>query len=97
MLVFIFWLLIVLIIYCYFGYPLILKGLTFLFTKPVKRDIFEPSVSILISVWNEADVIKGKLRNLLALDYPEDKFEIIIGADGCTDKTIEIINSIDDP
>ncbi len=92
-----FWTLLGLIVYCYFGYPFLVKALSYIVAKPVAKDDFEPEVSILISAWNEEDVIKGKINNLLALEYPKEKLEIIIGADGCTDKTVEIINAVNDP
>jgi biofilm PGA synthesis N-glycosyltransferase PgaC len=40
---------------------------------------------------------KHKLDNLLALDYPKDKIEILIGSDASTDKTNQIIQNYQDP
>jgi cellulose synthase/poly-beta-1,6-N-acetylglucosamine synthase-like glycosyltransferase len=79
---FIFWLLIKLILYCYFGYPLIMAVLSWVLPRPIKKGECEPAVSIVLSIWNEEDVIKNKIENLLALDYPEEKVEILIGSDG---------------
>lgn len=50
-----------------------------------------PTVSILVSAFNEASVIEKKIRNSLALDYPADKLQILIGNDGSTDATAEIV------
>jgi len=50
-----------------------------------------------MSVHNEEAIIAGKMKNLLSLDYPEDKLEIIIGSDGSNDRTDEIIKSFNDP
>ena len=50
-----------------------------------------PSVSILISAYNEESVIERKIQNLLELDYPKEKLEILIGDDGSADKTAEIV------
>lgn len=92
-----FWLLLSLTLYCYFGYPLLLWLMAQLRSNPVQKRNYEPTISIVLSVWNEEDVIKGKLRNLLSLDYPKDKMEILVGSDGSTDKTTRIIHGFDDP
>ena len=38
---------------------------------------------------NEAERIGPRIGNLLALDYPRDRIEIVIGSDGSTDDTVE--------
>jgi glycosyltransferase involved in cell wall biosynthesis len=48
-----------------------------------------PSVTILMPVHNEAGRVVIKMRNLLALDYPADRMEIIVIGDGCTDDTLD--------
>ena len=55
-----------------------------------------PSVSVLISVYNEEKHIVPRLENLLALDYPHDKLEILIGSDGSTDRTNELVGTFPD-
>lgn len=52
-----------------------------------------PFISILISAYNEADVIEQRIRNLLSLDYPKEKMEILIGSDGSSDETVKIAES----
>lgn len=49
-----------------------------------------PQVSLVFCAYNEEAVIEGKMRNCAALDYPEAKLEILIGCDGCTDRTAEL-------
>jgi len=85
-----------LLIYCYFGYPVLLWILSQLIEKPVRKGAYEPGVSVVLSVWNEEDVIERKLQNLLSLDYPNEKFEILIGSDGSTDRTDAIIEGFRD-
>jgi biofilm PGA synthesis N-glycosyltransferase PgaC len=92
-----FWLCLCLIIYCYFGYPLILVLLTKIFSQPVQKHPIESSISIILAVFNEEDVMKRKLDNIFSLDYPKEKMEILIGSDGSTDQTVEIIKSNFDP
>lgn len=88
---FIFWTNFILIAFCYIGYPLLLWVITRLYSRPVRKARLEDGVSVVIAVWNEADVIKGKLNNLVSLDYPTGDSEILIGSDGSTDQTNEIV------
>ena len=91
-----FWFFTLLILYIYFGYPLLLLILAKLFPIPVvKQENIAPTVSIIISAFNEEKVIARKVENSLSLDYPVDKLEIIIGSDGSTDNTNEIVGAYD--
>ena len=84
------------IVYSYVIYPLLLA------LVPVRQheEFPEPdewrSVSILISLYNEEIHISQRIENLLALDYPRDKFEILIGSDGSTDHTNELVRRFSD-
>ncbi len=49
-----------------------------------------PKVSIIIPAWNEEKGIARTIKSALNIDYPRDKFEIIVVDDGSTDKTYEI-------
>ncbi|MBK7175920.1 MAG: glycosyltransferase family 2 protein [Chloroflexi bacterium] len=49
--------------------------------------LYTPSVSLIITAYNEAAVMVEKLENSLALDYPTDLLEIIVVTDGSTDDT----------
>src|SRR4051794_655103 len=53
------------------------------------RDL--PTVSILISAYKEESVIDERVRNVLALDYPQDKIVLVIASDGSSDRTAEIV------
>jgi cellulose synthase/poly-beta-1,6-N-acetylglucosamine synthase-like glycosyltransferase len=55
-----------------------------------------PTISVLISVYNEEKHIVTRLENLLALDYPSDKLEILIGSDGSTDRTNDMVRAFPD-
>ena len=52
----------------------------------------EINISIIVPAYNEEEVISDCLNSLLALDYPKDKYEIIIINDGSTDKTADVVN-----
>lgn len=82
------------VVYPYLGYPLLLKLLTFV-VKPKKDNRNEtvlPRVSLIVSVFNEQQVIEEKIINALGLDYPRDLLDIVFVSDGSTDKTDEIIS-----
>ncbi len=64
--------------------------------KPVKKADITPTVSIIIAAYNEEKHIRKKIENTLAMDYPKEKFEIIIASDGSTDRTNEIVKQYSD-
>ncbi|MEW6359078.1 MAG: glycosyltransferase family 2 protein [Planctomycetota bacterium] len=56
-----------------------------------------PQVSILIAAYNEESVIRNRIQNALDLDYPADRINIVVGSDGCSDRTDDEVKSISDP
>lgn len=82
-----------LLIYIYIGYPAIVIIISKFIGKPVKKEPFYPSVTIVIPAFNEESVIKEKIENTLELDYPKDKLQIIVCDDASIDKTGEITKS----
>jgi len=52
-----------------------------------------PSVTLIVSAYNEQEVIQDKLRNCLELDYPKEKLDIVVASDGSTDATDAIVRS----
>ena len=90
----IFWFSTGLVLYVFFGFPLLLWLVQLLFRRPVRKEPIEPSVSILVAAYNEAAVIADKVRNVLALDYPLDRLEVVVASDGSTDATGEIVRSL---
>ncbi|MDQ3949671.1 MAG: glycosyltransferase family 2 protein [Gemmatimonadota bacterium] len=92
----VFWLAVAVAAYVYAGYPLLLAGLRLAIRRPVRKAPIEPSVSLLVAAYNEADVIEAKIRNALALDYPADRLEIVIASDGSTDQTAEFAQRLAD-
>ncbi|MGE5400694.1 MAG: glycosyltransferase [Ignavibacteriales bacterium] len=61
------------------------------YTVETKND-FYPFVSIIVPVYNEGKVLKGSIKSLLELDYPN--YEILIVNDGSTDNTKEVGESL---
>lgn len=86
-----FWLCIAMIVYVYACYPLLLASGILGKRKPVRKGPALPSVSILVSAHNEEASIRNKIDNLLALDYPHENLEILVGSDGSTDATEQVV------
>lgn len=79
--------------YVYFGYPLLLWSASLGRREPRRGTaVVRPLVSIIVAAHNEESCIEAKLRNLLALDYPRDRVEILIGSDGSSDRTEEFVS-----
>ena len=92
----IFWITIVIIIYTYFGYPIVTFLLSLFIHNPVDQKDIDPKVTFLITAYNEEKNIGKKLENTLSLDYPRDKLEVIVASDGSTDRTDEIVKTFED-
>jgi cellulose synthase/poly-beta-1,6-N-acetylglucosamine synthase-like glycosyltransferase len=88
----IFWLCVFAVAYPYAIYPLLLIAVNRLWRRqlPLPDKAVEPTLSIICPVHNEAGAIEKKLLNLLSLDYPHDRLQILVVGDGCTDETLEI-------
>ncbi len=50
-----------------------------------------PSVTVLIAAHNPGEQIVVRIKNLLACDYPLEKTQILVAADGCTDNTVQLV------
>lgn len=87
----VFWLSAAALFYTYVGYPLLLAVLSRLRARPVRRADFSPSVTVIITAYNEERDLAAKLENTLALDYPQDSLEVIVASDCSSDRTDEIV------
>ncbi len=87
------WFSIAMVVLITIGYPLLLTlaGPLLRRTRHV-RDA-EPDVTLIICAHNEEACIAAKLENALALDYPRERFEIIVASDGSTDGTVSVVES----
>src|SRR4030042_973399 len=89
-----FWIAVCSLIHSYLLFPLLL----FIMgrserSKPItyQPDDRLPFISVLMAVHNEETVIIEKLRTTFHTDYPEDRFELLVGSDDSTDKTNDIL------
>jgi biofilm PGA synthesis N-glycosyltransferase PgaC len=91
LLIILLWLSALAVVWTYAGYPLFTLLLARWRPRPHHRADIQPSVSLIIPAYNEQAVIAEKLENVLGLDYPREKREILVVADGSTDQTVEIV------
>lgn len=88
-----------LLFYTAIGYPSLVALVSRLRPRDVaksdvaKSDIALPTVTMIITAYNEEAAIRAKIDNSLALDYPSQKLEIIVVSDCSSDKTDEIVCS----
>jgi cellulose synthase/poly-beta-1,6-N-acetylglucosamine synthase-like glycosyltransferase len=85
---FAFWLALFLLAYVYVGYPLVAWMRAIVHSKSHRRVPSEPFVSVVVAAYNESERIERRIENLLSLDYPREKLEIIVASDGSTDDTV---------
>lgn len=86
-----FWVSLLMIVYVYFGYPLVIYMLAGFRKQARIDDSITPTVTLLIAAHNEENVISRKLDNSLSLDYPRDLIQILVADDGSTDRTSEMV------
>jgi cellulose synthase/poly-beta-1,6-N-acetylglucosamine synthase-like glycosyltransferase len=86
--VIVFWGALFLIGYVYAGYPIVAWLRARLWPHPDRRAAIEPMVTIVVVAHNEEACIESRIENLLALDYPAERRQILIGSDGSTDDTV---------
>lgn len=85
-----------LIVYTMIGYPLLLEVLNKCIPHK-KVDVnkeYEPTVTIVIPAHNEEKVIEAKVRNVVEMDYPKEKLEVIVASDHSTDSTEQIVTQL---
>lgn len=90
---FLFWASALTVAYTYLGYGGWLWLRSLWRRQPVLSGPYTPFVSIVMVVRNEARVLEGKLQNLLTLDYPKDRYEIVVISDGSQDGTEDILSA----
>lgn len=85
------------LVYVYAGYPLALELIVWIRgARRIVRGPDLPRVSLIISAYNEGDVIATKLQNALALDYPRERLDIVVVSDASTDETDRIVRTFAD-
>jgi len=93
---FLFYSCMILLVYVYAGYPLLCALIAGVHSRGVRSAAYTPSVTIIISAFNEADCIEDTLRNKLSLVYPADRVEVIVVSDASDDGTDDIVRRVAD-
>lgn len=91
----VFWFCVAIIFYSYALFPLLLQVMAK--GRKIKAPTFTPRdelplVSILISAFNEEDVIEDKINSIFNTTYPVSRLEVLIGSDASSDRTNEIVS-----
>jgi cellulose synthase/poly-beta-1,6-N-acetylglucosamine synthase-like glycosyltransferase len=89
----VFWTCCSLLLYVYVVYPLLARALAARIGRPVGRTDRLPSVTIIVTVYNEEASIRPKLENLLRLNYPSELVDILVTSDASSDSTESIAAS----
>ncbi|MEW6560208.1 MAG: glycosyltransferase family 2 protein [Pseudomonadota bacterium] len=85
------------ILYTYVGYPALIGLLARRrpqVSSPLLTDDALPCITVVMAGYNEAARLPGKIANLRALDYPQDKVDILVVSDGSTDATTEVLGQL---
>lgn len=85
----------VVLAYVYVGYPWLAYLVSVVRPRRVVRGEIEPSVTVLITAFNEEAAIAAKIENTLKLEYPAEKLEILVASDGSTDATDSIVREFE--
>ena len=77
----IFWACLGALLWTHVLYPLAVSLLVHVRTRTVRRAEIGPTVSVIVAAHNEELVIARRLENLLALDYPAGKLQLVVTSD----------------
>ncbi|NBC81841.1 MAG: glycosyltransferase [Bacteroidetes bacterium] len=96
----IFWSVIGVILYTYLGYFILLwifSAIIKTFRKVNQSNNLNeddwPAVTLMVAAFNEEKIIKAKLENTFALDYPKEKLDYIWIIDGSNDHSSELLQA----
>lgn len=84
---------IALIVYTFFGYPVLIRLWSTMRPWPVKPGGDRPRVAIIVVMHNEAARAKAKIETCLAQDYPADRMRVVVACDGSTDSTHDVVRA----
>ena len=87
----VFWIALAALLWTHVLYPLAAAALARVRTRGVAARPIEPAVTVIVAAYNEEAVIERRLENLLALDYPADKLEVVVTSDASNDRTHELV------
>jgi cellulose synthase/poly-beta-1,6-N-acetylglucosamine synthase-like glycosyltransferase len=89
-LVVLFWLSLAALAWTHVLYPAVVWAIARVGQRPVVKGDVEPTVTLVVAAYNEEASIARRIQNLLELDYPRDKLELVVSSDHSSDRTEEI-------
>ena len=100
----IFWICLAIVFYTYIGYGILLYFLLRikrLFCKNTPEPVLPadeelPNVTLMICAFNEEDIIREKMENIRAIDYPKEKFCVMWVTDGSSDHSNELLKEYEE-
>lgn len=93
--VILFWSCCLLLTYVYVLYPALVTALAARYARPWRRGDALPTVTFIVTVYNEEKCIRAKLDNLAELNYPRELLDVIVASDASSDSTEAIASSYD--
>jgi cellulose synthase/poly-beta-1,6-N-acetylglucosamine synthase-like glycosyltransferase len=85
-----FWAALAALVWTHLAYPAAVWLAARVRRRPVRAADATPSVAVIVAAHDEEDVIARRVENLLGLDYPADRLEIVVTSDASSDRTEEI-------
>jgi cellulose synthase/poly-beta-1,6-N-acetylglucosamine synthase-like glycosyltransferase len=85
-----FWASLAALVWTHAAYPALAALSARVRSRRVAADDGTPSVTVIVAAHDEETVIERRVRNLLALDYPADRLEVVVTSDASTDATEEL-------
>ena len=95
--IFLFWICAFLMVYVYVGYPVLARVLGKLVDRKVARAAVRPTVTVIVTAYNEQKGIREKLDNVMHLDYPAELLDVIVASDASSDDTDALVRAYGDP
>jgi cellulose synthase/poly-beta-1,6-N-acetylglucosamine synthase-like glycosyltransferase len=89
----VFWVSLAALVWTHLAYPAAAGLLARIAPRTVHKVEIEPTVTVIIAAYNEQAVIAPRIENLLELDYPAEKLQIVVSSDASSDRTEEIARS----
>jgi cellulose synthase/poly-beta-1,6-N-acetylglucosamine synthase-like glycosyltransferase len=85
-----FWASLAALAWTHIAYPAVATVLARVAKRPVAAADQTPTVAVIIAAHNEETVIARRIENLLELDYPRERLQIVVSSDASTDRTEEL-------
>jgi len=92
---FAFWVCCGILVYVYVLYPVLIRALAAGFGKALVRDDRQPTVTVVVTAYNEETSIRAKLDNLAELNYPSERLDVLVASDASSDATEQIAATYD--